>query len=65
MFKKALIEIIRDLNESVTSNPEYLRGQVELAVSLLGYSDDGYAEQLSLLTEAFPGSSLSDRKAVL
>lgn len=42
MIRHAIEDIIRDLNESQHSNPEYLRGQVEMAMCLLGYEDDGY-----------------------
>lgn len=42
MLKSMLIEIMRDLNSEadVTDNPEYIRGQVEMAMSILGYSTD-------------------------
>lgn len=38
MLKATLMRIIRDLNDNTEDNPEYLRGQVEMAMHLLGYS---------------------------
>ena len=52
--KEMLIKIIRDLNDNGTAgNPEYLRGQIELAMNVLGYSNeddfDGFALRNSLM----------------
>lgn len=38
MLKETIKRIICDLNDDADANPEYLRGQVELAMNLLGYS---------------------------
>ena len=65
MLRNTLIEIIRELNDDVSSNPEYLRGQIELISNLLGYSDDGYHDRLQIITDAFPNAKLSERKAAL
>lgn len=37
------IEVIADLNDNSDDYPEYRRGQIDLLITLLGYSDDGYA----------------------
>lgn len=42
MLKAMLIKIMRDLNgdgdNAAEVNPEYLRGQIEMAMNILGYS---------------------------
>lgn len=65
MLKDSLVSIIRELNESPDSNTEYIRGQLELAMYLTGYEDDGYFQKLELVTLAFPDSPLSARKSAL
>lgn len=44
----SLIDAMRDLNSDRSVNGEYLRGQIELALQMLGYEDDGYGERLEL-----------------
>lgn len=59
MLKAMLIKIMRDLNDNGTAdNPEYLRGQIEMAMNILGYStpddldgDNLYDELLGAVRE--------------
>jgi len=44
------IEIIADANSN-SDNPEYERGQIELLMNLVGYSDDGHALRLYIESE--------------
>ncbi len=51
---EVLARLIADLNgpdllDDDRMNAEYLRGQIELAVNLIGYSDDGFAERNQLM----------------
>lgn len=45
-MKHLLLTMISEMNANTEANPEYLRGQVELARELLGYADDGAGEDL-------------------
>src|SRR5690606_7324962 len=57
------ISIIRDLNglppvpstknPPKADNPEYLRGQLELLLNLMGYEDDGFAEMNYLIDRVY------------
>lgn len=46
-LKEQIKSYIHLLNEG-SDNAEYLRGQVELGMYLLGYEDDGYELRLEL-----------------
>lgn len=49
-----IVSALADLgSDGPAANPEYLRGQIELAVQLLGYTDDGEEEKIALLERAF------------
>jgi hypothetical protein len=52
-LKERIREFIHLLNNG-SDNTEYLRGQVELAMNLLGYENDG--EELRAELEAFAGN---------
>ena len=47
-----LIKIIRDLNDNgAAGNREYLRGQIELAMQILGYSNEADFDGFALRNE--------------
>lgn len=49
-LRERLVSAIAELNADGSGvNREYLRGQLELAVQLLGYEDDGQVEKVGLL----------------
>ena len=58
-----IIAALTDLgSDEPAASPEYLRGQIELAVQLLGYTDDGEEEKIALLERVFgEGRALFER----
>lgn len=56
VLRERLVAAVADLNSDDSGvNREYLRGQLELAVQLLGYEDDGQDEKIALLDLVLAG----------
>lgn len=64
-MRNKLIAIIKDLSDNPLGNPEYVRGQLEMATDILGYEDDGYYDRKAILSEAFPNLTNEELDLIL